>query len=189
MKWKIVVLAGCALVALGGVAKATGVVEGGKAPGETAALVKEQLLVERFESHASAGASTYSSTLRGPRGPKGRRGPKGPRGPQGALGPKGATGVTGATGPAGPAGAFATITTVKGATTFLTGSGAGSVGSSSVTCPAGTSLISGGWQGGGLSETVAWNAPTGAANTWGVIMINDEETSTTFNSVALCATP
>jgi Collagen triple helix repeat (20 copies) len=190
MKWKIVVLAGCALLALGGVAKATGIVaEGGKSPGESAALTKEQLLVERFESQVPVGPATYSATLKGPRGPKGRRGAKGERGPQGALGPKGATGATGATGLTGPAGAFSTITTVKGPTVFLSALGGGAVGSSSAACPAGSSLISGGWQGGGISATVAWNAPTSTAGNWGVIMINDDEVSTTFNAVAVCATP
>ena len=170
-----------ALLAVGGVAQATGLLGGSNTPEGAAASGKEQLLLAKLEG--TSVASLADSGQRGARGPKGRRGPKGARGP---AGPKGATG---AIGPAGPQGAFASISTVKGPTVFLTSLGAGAVGSSSATCPAGTTLIGGGWQGGGISATVAYDAPTGVANTWGVLMTNDDEVSTSFNAVAQCATP
>jgi hypothetical protein len=183
MKWKIAILTGCALLAFGGVAQATGLFSDSKDP---AAAQRQASLLEKLESRSAGVGELADSGQRGPRGPKGRRGPKGPQGPKGATG---ATGPKGATGATGAAGAFATISTVKGPTVFLSGFGAGAVGSSSATCPVGTQVIGGGWQGGGISATVSYNAPTGVPNTWGVLMTNDEETGTSFNAVATCATP
>jgi hypothetical protein len=182
MKWKVVILAGCALIAFGGVAKATGVIAGeGASPSQKE---EERAKVERLTLKLQGSSDLAQS--RGTRGPRGRRGPKGP---QGAPGAKGATGATGPAGPTGPAGTFGSVTEVKGPTTFLAGFGAGAVGISTATCPANTTLVGGGWRGGGISATVSWNGPTGEApNQWGVLMTNDEEVGTSFSAFALCAT-
>lgn len=178
-RWQLVPLICCMLAAFGGVAEATGLVDNGKSPRNAEAANREQQLVEKIEGRSIAQLADSGPGRRGPRGPKGRRGPKGARGPQGA---------TGATGPAGPQGAFGTVSSVKGPTVALAGFGPGAVGSSSAVCPAGTTMIGGGWQGGGISATVGYNAP-GGPNTWSVIITNDEESSTSFNAVAMCATP
>lgn len=183
----VVILTGCALLlAFGGVAQATGLLGGSNTPEGSAASHRQRILLAKLEGLTVAELADSGS--RGPRGPKGRQGPKGARGPAGPQGPKGATGATGATGPAGPQGAFSSVTTVKGPTTLLGAFGSGAVGSSSAACPAGTTLIGGGWQGGGISATVSWDAPS-APNTWAVLMTNDDEVSTSFYAVAQCATP
>jgi len=182
MRWKIILLAGCAFIAFGGVAEATGMFSNSEDP---AAAQRQALLLQKLEGRSVGELADSGPARRGPKGPRGRRGPKGPKGEKGAIGPKGATGATGAT---GPAGAFATITKVNGPTAFLGAFGAGAVGSSVATCPAGTALISGGWQGGGISATVSFDAPSGT-NAWGVLMTNDEEVSTSFFAIAMCATP
>jgi hypothetical protein len=186
MRWKIVLLAGCALIALGGVAKATGIGgDGSGTPSGAAAAARVETLVAKIEGNSSDLA--LSRGARGPRGPKGSKGARGPAGPQGS---KGGTGATGATGPAGPKGAFSSIITVKGPTAFIGPfeSGAAAVGSSAAICPAGSTLISGGFQSNSILQTVGYDAP-GPANGWGVIITNNDERTTSFNAVANCATP
>jgi hypothetical protein len=187
MRYRLIaVLAVLALAAFGGVAHATDLLGGSNTPEGAEAAAKEQVLLAKLEGHDVA--QLADSGRRGPRGPKGRRGAAGARGPVGPQGPKGATGPAGPVGATGPAGAFASISTVKGPTTFLAAFGAGAVGISTATCPAGTTLIGGGWQGGGIAATVSWNGPSNA-NQWSVLMTNDDEVSTTFSAVAVCATP
>jgi hypothetical protein len=63
------------------------------------------------------------------------------------------------------------------------------VGSSLATCPSGTSLISGGWDGLNAPPTVAtvgYNRPL--TNSWSVIMANNGGPVSTFQAVAECAT-
>jgi hypothetical protein len=64
------------------------------------------------------------------------------------------------------------------------------VGSATVACPPGTTLIGGGYVGAGILTTVTFDAPTSTApNTWAVIGVNfDEVPVTTFRAVAQCAT-
>jgi hypothetical protein len=66
--------------------------------------------------------------------------------------------------------------------------GAGSVGSSEADCPAGTKVISGGWKGGGIEMSVAYNAPISEPEGWGIVAVNDSEFVTASpHAVALCA--
>jgi hypothetical protein len=129
---------------------------------------QERRVVERL----SGGPSEISARLakRGPRGPRGHRGAQGPPGP---------------TGPQGPAG-FNSITTVKGPTVFLAPFPEnGAVGTSTASCPAGTRVISGGWQGLGILATVGYSA--GAGGIWSVIATNNDEfEGTSFNAFAVC---
>ena len=179
MRWRLVFMVGCALLALGGVAKATGVADSGPSVStKEAAMAKVERLQAQIESRL---APDIAQSGRGRRGPKGRRGA---RGPQGAVGPKGATG------PAGAKGTFGSITSVKGPSVILGPFGTGtSVGIAEAICPAGTTLIGGGWQGGTIETTVSYTAP-GGPNTWAVIATNLSELFTAnFNAVAMCATP
>lgn len=62
----------------------------------------------------------------------------------------------------------------------------GAVGTSVANCPAGTSVIGGGWQGGGILATIGYNA--GSVSAWSVIMTNNNEfNGTSFNAIAMCA--
>jgi hypothetical protein len=107
------------------------------------------------------------------------------RGPRGAKGPRGLQGATGPAGPQGPAG-FNLITTVKGPTVFLAPfPEKGAVGTSTASCPAGTRVISGGWQGLGILATVGYSA--GAGGIWSVIATNNDEfEGMSFNAFAVC---
>lgn len=169
MKFKLMAaITGGALLFVGA-AQAAGVFDGSDP--QSRLLQRQRALIHAM--HNSGTASTSGVT-------RGRRGPRGPRGPRGAKG---------AVGPAGPKGSFSTITTVKGPTVFLAPfPELGAVGSSSVNCPLGSRAIGGGWQGGGILATVGYNAP--GAGEWSVIMTNNNElSSTSFNVIAVCATP
>ena len=183
MRWRLVILTGCALIALGGVAKATGVIDG---PGSRPTFEKEEAVLAKIEGR-EAGISQELKT-RGARGPKGAKGAKGATGP---AGPKGATGATGATGPAGaagPAGTIAAVQVVRGPQIPICGweAGACSVSSSSVTCPAGTILVSGGYSGAGVRAFI--NEP-GAGQVWVVGVTNENSLASSFHATALCGTP
>lgn len=187
MRWKIAALSVCALMALGGAAKAAGVFEHSD-PQMNVLERKQQVLEGRFEGRAAELASALRSE-RGPRGPKGPRGARGPQGPNGATGPKGATGATGAPGPTGATGTFGTVTNVAGPPVYLCSFELScAVGSASVTCPPGTTLVGGGYQGAGIVTTVTYDAP-GPPNGWGLVAINLDETPVaTLRAVAQCAT-
>jgi hypothetical protein len=79
---------------------------------------------------------------------------------------------------------------VKGPTVFLTPfPEQGAVGTSTATCPPGSTNIGGGFGGGGILESVGPNAPNGA-NGWSVIMTNNNELNgISFYAIAVCATP
>lgn len=76
----------------------------------------------------------------GPAGPAGPQGPAGPAGQQGPAGPAGPQGPAGARGPAGPA---ATTVTVQGQ---AVGAGRRRFAQTSAMCPAGASVLSGGYE-------------------------------------------
>jgi hypothetical protein len=176
MRWRLVILTGCALIGLGGVAKATGIVDGGPTVSLQEALeAKATRLQAKIE-----GISPDVLQSHGIRGPRGRRGARGPAGPKGA---------SGATGAAGPKGTFGSVTLVKGAPVILGPfTSPSAVGSAEAACPAGTTLVGGGYQGGTIEFSVSWDAPT--ANSWAVIATNNSELfSATLYADALCATP
>lgn len=112
------------------------------------------------------------------RGHKGARGPQGPSGPAGPAGAAAAQTVSQATG------SQATMCDYVGSSC--------QVGSSVATCPAGTIVTGGGWDGGSLPPTLAtvgYNKPLGT-NAWEVIMVDnsngDAGFTQTFNAVATC---
>lgn len=182
MKWKAVVLAGFALLALGGVAKAAGVL-GHSDPAKDAVAEK----AERLEANLESGPAEVSARP-GRRGPMGARGPRGPKGEMGAQGPKGSTGATGAT---GPKGTFGSVVSYVSAPTLLCPFEVGScaVGAARVECPPGTTLTGGGYTGAGMLTTVTYSAPSGpSGNGWGVVAINFDEVSVNaLRAVAECA--
>jgi hypothetical protein len=168
---KIKFAAAIAVVALvfAGAAQAAGVLNAGQEgdPAET----KEHALAQKLDQRTtSAPLGALARTRRGARGP---RGPKGPAG---------APGVPGAP---GPRGTFGAITAVKGPSTFLCGweSGACSVGASTAQCPAGTTVVSGGYAGAGVRAFIDSPVPGG----WYVGAANESALSTTFYAIALCA--
>lgn len=171
MKWKAVVLAGFALVAIGGVAQAAGVL-GQSVPEER----KEATIVEHAIAKAEGEVEADASRVRGARGPRGHRGSRGPQGP------KGATGATGAT---GPKGTFGSITSYASGPVFLCGweAGACSIGSSIALCPPGTTAISGGHSGAGLRVFSSTPYPGG----WFIGAANENFEATTFKAFVVCA--
>lgn len=172
MRWKAVAFVGLTLLACAGVAQATGVFKG--SPAEITLKEREQELVERAEQARPVAVAARVRGPRGPRGPRGFHGPRGPRGSQGPVGATGAKGATGATGPTGPKGSFSSITRVKGNTVFMAPfPELGAVGSSTASCPAGMTAISGGWTGLGIVATVSFNS--GAGGSWSVIAVNNDE--------------
>ena len=183
-KWKLVVVAAVAVLALAGAAQAAGVFNHDD-PQMNALEQKQQALEGQYQ----AKATELADALKGQRGPKGPKGARGPRGPRGATGPKGPAGLTGAT---GATGTFGPITTAASAPAFLCAFETGScaVGSASATCPPGTTLVGGGYVGAGIITTVTYDAPVGTIpNTWGIVAVNlDEVPVTTLRAVAQCAT-
>jgi opacity protein-like surface antigen len=180
---KLFAAAAVAMLVLAGAAQAAGVFDH-EDPKLNALEQKQQVL----EGHYQAKATELTEALKGQRGPKGARGARGARGSQGATGPKGATGLTGAT---GATGTFGTIVTAAGSAVYLCAFEVGScaVGSSTVTCPPGTTLVGGGYVGAGIITTVTYDASTNVPNTWGIVAVNlDEVPVTSLRAVAQCAT-
>lgn len=180
MKWKAVVLAGFALVALGGIAKATGAIDSSPID------AKRQAMAEMVANREQAVTAEYGRfNNRGQRGPRGFRGPRGAKGPAGPQGPKGATGATGAT---GPKGTFGSVAQVAGPTLVACGweFGACSVVGTPINCPPGTVVTGGGFSNAGGYAFIDSPIPTG----WYIAVANEfASTPTTVRTFALCATP
>jgi hypothetical protein len=88
----------------------------------------------------------------------------------------------------GPKGTFGTITSVASLPVFLCSfeSGSCAVGSARAECPAGSTLIGGGYTGAGIVTTVTYDAPS--SNGWGVVAVNLDEVSVSgLRAVAQCA--
>jgi hypothetical protein len=169
MNRKTIVLTLLSLLAFAGIANAaSGLLDNRSVP-EKAGDRREDAIALQYSGESKATASRAK-----------RRGPRGPRGPRGMQGAKGAAG------PAGPAGTFGTVTPVSSPSVFLCGwpSGACSVGSVEVVCPSGTKLVSGGYGGAGIRAFIS--AP-GGPNGWFVGAANEDEFSTTFKAIAMCA--
>lgn len=166
MRWKTAVLGCLALLALGGIAKASGVL--GHDDVKLDAIEQRTQMLER--GLTKSGAATASR--------RGLRGPRGPKGPKGAQGPAGA---------AGPKGTFNAVASVSSGPLFLCAFQTGScaVGSVRVECPPGSTLIGGGYTGAGIVTTVTYNAPSG--NGWGIVAANLDEVSVAgLRAVAQC---
>lgn len=156
-----------AILAVVGVANAS---SGGENPKEAL-----EAKAKRIEEKLLPGDRAAVSARRG------KRGPRGPQGPRGATGP---------VGPAGPKGSFSAITSVLSPVTqlctFSTGSCA--VGSAHAECPAGTTIVSGGWNGLTIDSVVPFSEKVG--NGWSVIAINwSEEFVGNLQAQAVCASP
>lgn len=138
----------------------------------TGKQVKKATLTGKHIKNGSLGESELSASARDAL-----------RGRQGPVGPAGAPGAT------GPAGGLNDVVAVDGPVKAY---GPSSVVSAQAACPAGSKLVGGGFKhqaGGGTSiDTVTgWDAPAGA-NTWGVILINhDNSSGDELVVVALCA--
>jgi hypothetical protein len=142
-------------------------------PNRSAFEARAAQLEAKFDARSAASAS---ASRRGPRGPKGKRGAKGARGPQG---PKGATG------PAGPQGTFGAVTPVDGPSVTLCSEAAScAVQGATASCPPGTTVVGGGWKGGGIETFFTFSAPVG--NSWSIIAVNWYG-NPTVTPVAMCA--
>jgi hypothetical protein len=179
VKLKAVLIAGLALLALAGAAKASGVLDKDhKDAGYDVVEARTTQLERALEKRAAQGDEGLTASA--------RAATRGPRGPRGARGPKGAKG---ANGPAGVPGTFGSISVVSSPSIFLCSffSGACAVGSVQAVCPPGTTLVGGGYTGAGIVTTVTWSAPV--ANAWGIIAVNlDEVPVSNLKAVAECAT-
>lgn len=116
----------------------------------------------------------------------GRRGPRGARGPRGFTGAPGADGAPGATGPAGPAGGFsnALVQYIAGPYVSVLDGQAENL---SVTCPAGTKVLGGGYQFGTVFvPNVAESRPLPDGSGWTVLVLS-EFGNGSMRAIAVCA--
>lgn len=112
----------------------------------------------------------------------GQRGPAGSAGSAGAPGAPGAAGAAGATGAAGVFSA-ANLSVVDGPITPVAPS---TTGSSIAVCPAGDTVVSGGWAGPLVTTDIGFNEPVGTTE-WAVIVSNDSVISENITAIAVCA--
>jgi Collagen triple helix repeat (20 copies) len=121
-------------------------------------------------------------------GAEGPAGPAGPQGPQGETGATGAQGPAGPAGPAGPQGPQGPAGTVSGSQIVSNAASVAAVTTItvSVSCPAGTILLGGGYQ---VSNTAAdQRIPASypsASGTW-TATIQNKLTPVTFTVYAVC---
>jgi hypothetical protein len=133
-------------------------------PARAALEARAAHLENKLEAQAGGSASI---SKRGKRGPRGPRGPKGPQGPAGAKG------------------TFGSVTAVDGPSVTLCSSTAScAVQGASAPCPVGTTVVGGGWKGGGIETFFSFSAPVG--NSWDLIMVNWYG-NPTVTPVAMCA--
>lgn len=122
-------------------------------------------------------------------GPQGPTGPTGPAGPAGPKGDTGATGLAGATGPAGLSG-ISDYRIVDGAVGHAAG-GTNNPASSDAICPAGTSVLGGGFttstQGNESEYSVVSDGPVNGAGQWDVQLDSPGPGTYNVQSYAICA--
>jgi hypothetical protein len=106
-------------------------------------------------------------------------------GPAGPAGPAGAAGAQGAPGPAGTFTA-SDLSVVDGPDIGLSPFGdVGDVGSSVATCPAGDTVVSGGYTGNAVEGAIDTDESSGSS--WEVIASNAAPIDVSFQAVAVCA--
>ena len=116
---------------------------------------------------------------------RGKRGTRGPQGPGGAAGLPGATGAPGSFNPA-------SVVTVQGPDVAMCvfGGGTCAVGDSVAVCPAGDTILGGGWSSvtsPPLDASVGFNQALGG-DEWQVIMTNNDATQAPdMYAIAVCA--
>lgn len=124
-----------------------------------------------------------------PSGPRAHAASRGPRGPRGFRGPRGPRGFT------GPAGSFSTsnVIRVAGPTASMcadAGVGAScTVGASTATCPPGSVVLGGGFNGltnPPVSATIAYDYAS-TSGSWEVVMANQASITASMQPVAECA--
>jgi hypothetical protein len=130
------------------------------------AATKAARQTARAAGHTIGLGPAKAQPLRGPRGPRGKRGPRGPAGPAGIAA------LTALDGPAVPQCAY--------------GSGGCEVASSTATCPAGTYVVGGGFQGSTPGDTIVY-ARRVSTSAYGVIAVNFWDTPATISAQAICA--
>lgn len=143
--------------------------------------------VALFFSLTGAGfaASKYLITAKSQIAPSVLKAIHGKRGKPGIAGAAGVLGATGATGAAGVFSA-ADVSVVDGPVADLAPFGdPGDVGSSDAVCPAGTTLISGGYGGTAVLGSIDDNEPIGPG--WAVVASNDAPINVEIQAFAVCA--
>jgi hypothetical protein len=121
--------------------------DGAVAPSDLSAAVQDLIAAAVTGPAGPEGPEGPAGPAGGPVGPQGPEGPQGEVGPQGPEGPQGEVGTRGPAGPAGDAGATgpAGISAYELVTNQAGFSGQGSK-TVSVSCPAGTKPLGGGYQ-------------------------------------------
>lgn len=130
-------------------------------------------------------ASRYLITSRSQIAPSVLKSLKGKRGLPGTAGAAGAPGLAGATGATGAPGVFtaSNLVVVDGPTTFLA---SGGTNTSVAICPAGDTVVSGGWAGPIVQTDIGFNEPVGTTE-WEIIATNESSIAENITAVAVCA--
>jgi hypothetical protein len=146
-----------------------------------------------LKNHSVPVTKLTASAVRSLHGQRGQRGPRGLQGPQGAQGPQGPQGAHGVQGVPGPPGLSGYVGGIGGAGSTVSVA-AGTQGSATNLCPAGTQVLGGGY----FVETVGASAlrtvtaafiiddATGAPG-FSVTMANGGATAETFHVQVRCA--
>ncbi len=188
-----------AISSAGGVADAAGVLHIGTRDIRNGAVTGDKIAngavgTTKFSEGALKLLTHSSGTVKLIPGPQGATGATGATGDKGDKGDTGATGATGATGPAGATGATGatgpTGTFNAGDVSYPTSNtssiASGAYGYASETCPAGDTIIGGGFSG-GENEEVMQSNPDSTSNAWDVAVYNASSYTEYLTVYAICA--
>ncbi|MDQ1709020.1 MAG: hypothetical protein QOG49_405 [Frankiaceae bacterium] len=152
---------------------------------KTASRAKQPVAGTWWGILAAAGARGAS----GPTGPAGATGPAGPAGTNGTNGVNGTNGINGTNGVNGTAGTagISGYSQVNSPAVTVAGT-AGSIGSATAVCPAGTSVLGGGYFTNPTAGIVATRSePSSSSPGWFLVVRNDSGASTVIQAYAICA--